>query len=321
MRADRLVAIVLLLQARGQLTAGELAELLETSERTIRRDLDGLLMAGVPLYSQRGRNGGWALLGGHRLDLSGFTLEEAQALFLVAGSPAAAASGVEPGLRSALRKVFAALPESLRTHATAATQATVFDPLGWGRVAEDPPLLDQLRRAVLDRVQVDIDYAKSGAAPEARRIHPYGLIAKGGVWYLLAGTDRGRRTFRVSRMRAVRPTAAPVELPESFDLATEWASAQRDFLGALQVVRVEVEVAADSVLAFTSGLRGWASAEEVGGSSAEWRTLVAMVPSIHAAAVHVAPLGGAVRVKSPPELRDQVVAIAEGLLEANRPGG
>jgi predicted DNA-binding transcriptional regulator YafY len=243
MRADRLVAIVLLLQARGQLTAGELAGLLETSERTIRRDLDALLMAGVPLYSLRGRNGGWALLGGHRLDLTGFTVEEAQALFLVAGSPASAVSGVEPGLRSALRKVFAALPESLRSHAAAATRATVFDPLGWGRAAEEPPLLDDVRSAVLQRVQVDIDYAKRGAPPEPRRVQPYGLIAKGGVWYLLAGTAHGRRTFRVSRVRAVRPTTLAVELPPSFDLAAEWASAQRDFLGALQVVRVHLRPA------------------------------------------------------------------------------
>jgi predicted DNA-binding transcriptional regulator YafY len=223
-------------------------------------------------------------------------------------------------LRSALRKVFAALPESLRSHAAAATQATVFDPLGWGRAAEEPPLLDDVRSAVLQRVQVDIDYAKRGAPPEPRRVQPYGLIAKGGVWYLLAGTAHGRRTFRVSRVRAVRPTTLAVELPPSFDLAAEWASAQRDFLGALQVVRVELEVAVDAVLAFTSGLRGWAGVEEVGGESAEWRTIVTMVPSIRAAAAHLASFGAAVRVKSPPELREEVLGIAEGLLEANRRG-
>jgi predicted DNA-binding transcriptional regulator YafY len=97
-RADRLVAIILLLQTRGQLTAGELAELLDTSERTVRRDLDALLTAGVPLYSQRGRGGGWALLGGHRLNLTGFTVEEAQALFLVAGTGSSAVAGVETAL-------------------------------------------------------------------------------------------------------------------------------------------------------------------------------------------------------------------------------
>ena len=73
MRADRLVAILLLLQTHGQLTAADLAERLETSERTIRRDLDALGAAGVPVYAQRGRGGGWALLGGHRLNLSGLT--------------------------------------------------------------------------------------------------------------------------------------------------------------------------------------------------------------------------------------------------------
>ncbi len=91
MRADRLVAVLLLLQTKGQVTAAEVAAELEVSERTARRDLEALGMAGIPVYSRQGRNGGWQLAGGGRTDLSGLTASEARALFLVAG-PASAAT-------------------------------------------------------------------------------------------------------------------------------------------------------------------------------------------------------------------------------------
>lgn len=326
-RADRLVAIVLLLQARGQQTAGQLAETLETSERTIRRDLDALLVAGVPLYSQRGRGGGWALLGGHRLDLSGFTAEEAQALFLVAGAGSPAFRGVEPGVRSALRKVFAALPEPLRAEADAAIETTVVEATGWWRSPEPPdeeePQLAPLRAAVLARVQVELEYAKPGAPPSRRRVHPYGLVAKGGVWYLLAGTAEGRRTFRVSRVQGVTRLEQPAEIPQGFDLASEWASAQRDFLARLPGTQVELEVEERAVLALTSLLKGWAEVTPFGTEALEqvavppgWRRLSVTVPHPRAALAPLASFGAKVRVLSPPELRADLARLGEELVLA-----
>ena len=126
MRADRLVAALLVLQERGRVTARQLAEELEVSERTARRDLEGLALAGVPVYSQPGRNGGWELIGGARTDLSGLTADEARALFLIAG-PAAAT----PDVRAALRKLVQALPATFREHAEAAAAAIVRDPASW----------------------------------------------------------------------------------------------------------------------------------------------------------------------------------------------
>ncbi|MGH9029351.1 MAG: helix-turn-helix transcriptional regulator, partial [Acidimicrobiales bacterium] len=311
--------IVLLLQSHGQLTAAQLAELLETSERTIRRDLEALSISGVPVYSQRGRGGGWALLGGHRLDLTGFTIEEAQALFLVAGAHAKSPSGVEPVVRSALRKVLNALPEPLRVHAAAATQASVVDPSGWGGAPDDAQFLSELRGAVIAKVQVEIDYAKPGGAPENRRVHPYGLVSKGGTWYLLAGTAHGRRTFRVSRVQAVRTTEDPVDLPEGFDLSDEWASAQHDFFSRMRVVEVELDVAEHRVLALSATLRGWATIEERAGSSPGWRRLSVWVPHTRAAAVQLAPFGGDVRVISPAELREELARIGHELIDLNSP--
>jgi predicted DNA-binding transcriptional regulator YafY len=314
-RADRLVAIVLLLQRDGRLTAGELAETLETSERTIRRDLDALCVAGVPLYPQRGRGGGWTLLGGHRLDLSGFTVEEARALFMVVGAQPG------PGLRSALRKLLAALPEPLREEASAAERASYTDPARWGRDREDPPALAGLQAAVMNRVQVEIRYRKPGREAEWRRVDPYGLVAKAGTWYLLAGTAAGRRTFRVSRIEEVAATEDPVVLPERFDLAHEWQRAERDFARRMSLVEVDLEVARTAVLPLTATLKGWVEYEEVdsegsGNASSDWRRLRASFPHLEAAAVHLAPFGSRVRVSSPLELRRRLLEIGEGLVSA-----
>lgn len=316
MRADRLVAIVLLLQVHGQLTAAQIAELLETSERTVRRDLDALCVAGVPLYSQRGRGGGWALLGGHRLDLTGFTAEEAQALFLVAGARGSDESGVGNSLHSALRKVFAALPEPLRAQADAATRSTLFDSSGWGRRQEGAPFLAELRSAVLARVQVEIDYAKPGGEPERRRLHPYGLVSKNGVWYLLAGTDRGRRTYRLSRLHRVTVTEQAAELPEGLDLASEWASAERDFLARTRSVEVELEVADRAVLFMTSVFRGWAGVDERPGAQPGWRRFVLSLPHAPGAAGQLAAFGGDVRVLAPAEVKDELARIGRELVAA-----
>ena len=100
MRADRLVATLLLLQARGRVTAAEVAKELEVSLRTARRDLEALSVAGIPVYSQTGRGGGWSLVGGARTDLSGLTAAEARALFLVAGPSAAVTREAGPATPS-----------------------------------------------------------------------------------------------------------------------------------------------------------------------------------------------------------------------------
>jgi predicted DNA-binding transcriptional regulator YafY len=314
-RADRLVAIVLLLQRHGQLAAGELAEMLETSERTIRRDLDSLCVAGVPLYSQRGRGGGWALLDGHRLDLSGFTVQEARALFMVGGGEQG------PGVRSALRKLLAALPEPLKEEASAAERVSYTDPARWGRDRSEPPALGALQGAVMSRVQVEIHYRKPGREPEWRRVHPYGLVAKAGTWYLLAGTPAGRRTFRVSRVEEITLTEDAAVLPDGFDLAGEWHEAERDFTRHISLVEVDLEVAPSAVLRLTAMLRGWVEYEELEGTTDEepsgWRHLRASFPHLEVAAGSLAPFGSDIRVSSPEELRRRLVEIGEGLVSSH----
>jgi len=219
-RADRLVATLLLLQSKGRVTAAEVAEELEISERTARRDLEALGMAGIPVYSQAGRGGGWSLLGGARTDLSGLTSAEARTLFLVAG-PSSAAT---PEAKSALRKLVQALPETFRADAEAAASAVMLDPASWGdRPAAPPPFLDELQRAVVDGIKIELGYANRERVESQRTVSPLGLVQKGRTWYLIAGTDKGVRTFRVWRVKTVERTDEPAERPAGFDLAETWA--------------------------------------------------------------------------------------------------
>ena len=180
MGADRLVAILLMLQAKGQVTAAQVARELEVSERTARRDLDALGMAGLPIYSRQGRNGGWQLLGGARTDLSGLTSDEARALFLVAGP----SSTATPEIKAALRKLVRALPETFRDHAEAASIAVVTDPSGWGTTAQSrpaPKYLDAIQKLVIEAEQAVLGYVDRERNTTQRTVHPLGLAMKGGT--------------------------------------------------------------------------------------------------------------------------------------------
>ncbi|MET8407728.1 WYL domain-containing protein [Streptomyces sp. NPDC005195] len=175
MKADRLVATLLLLQARGRVTVREVAEELEVSERTARRDLEALTSAGVPVYSQRGRGGGWSLVGGARTDLTGFTSREIGALFLAAGPLSAS-----PELRAALRKLMRAVPAPMRPHAEAAAKAILVDSLDWSRAAGGSgPHRHALERAVLDGRQVRLGYAHADRAPAEGDLGEDGSGARG----------------------------------------------------------------------------------------------------------------------------------------------
>ncbi|WP_193612166.1 helix-turn-helix transcriptional regulator [Nocardioides lijunqiniae] len=220
MRADRLVAALLLLQSRGRLTAAQLADELEVSVATARRDLEAMSAAGIPVYPQPGRGGGWALVGGARTDLSGLSAPEAQALFLLVG-PAAAVSGEA---KTALRKLVQALPTTFRADAEAAAGATMIDPTRWGeRDRARPPLVDRLQESVVRRTMVRLVYADARGRESERVVEPWGLVDKDEVWYLVAGTEHGRRTFRLDRVVTSEPTEETFERPADFELEQAWA--------------------------------------------------------------------------------------------------
>jgi predicted DNA-binding transcriptional regulator YafY len=249
MRADRLVATLLFLQSRGRVTADEVAEELEVSARTARRDLEALSVAGIPVYSQSGRGGGWSLIGGARTDLSGLTAAEARTLFLIAGP----SSAITPQAKAALRKLIHALPETFRAEAEKAASAIVLDPARWGGTAPTPPpYLEALQLAVVQGVQVRLGYRDRTGAVSERTVHPLGLVSKGSVWYLVADTDAGLRTFRIWRVQSVQLTEEAVRRPAGFDLATAW----QDIVARLDERRESTRVRALADPVITGPLRG-----------------------------------------------------------------
>jgi predicted DNA-binding transcriptional regulator YafY len=321
MRAERLVAIALLLQAHGHMTAAELARRLEVSNRTIRRDLDALLLSGLPLYSQRGRGGGWALLDGHAINLSALTAEEAQALFLVTGPELLAGLGLEDGLSSALRKLLAALPAATRERASLTRRAVHIDPTRWGQQTQAAPAaLASLRAAVVAGVQVDLTYAKPGEDAALRRVHPYGLVSKSAVWYLVAGTDAGVRTFRVSRVVAAAVTEDAVERPDGFDLVRAWEDINRRRTPWWREgVRVEFQVRPDVIAAVTSAFPEQYQLEPFDDPAGHAGRFTASFPSVHEAACELIYLGEGVRVLEPPSVRAELVRIGHRLIAAHTP--
>ena len=220
MRADRLVATLLLIQSRGRVTAAEVATELEVSVATARRDLEALAAAGIPVYPQPGRGGGWSLVGGARTDLTGLSAPEANALFTLVGPGAA----VTPDAKAALRKLVQALPETFRAAAEAAAGSIVIDPGRWGDVHDDrPDDVRLLQDAVVRQRKVRLRYLDRTGQGSERVVDPWGLVDKDGVWYLVAGTDAGRRTFRVDRIAGAEVLADAAPRPADFDLADAWA--------------------------------------------------------------------------------------------------
>lgn len=310
MRADRLVAVLLLLQRRGQVTAAQVAAELEVSERTARRDLDALGMAGIPVYAQQGRNGGWRLAGGGRTDLSGLTAAEAQALFLVAGP----SSRATPALKAALRKLVRALPEPLREGAEAASTAVVVDPSGWDRPVRGrppPPHLEAVQRAVVDGEQVQLGYMARDRSTSTRVVHPFGLAAKGAVWYLVAGTDAGLRTFRVDRITSVAPTGDPVAKPDGFDLAEAWALIADEVDRKRTPILAQAAAAPDTVWMVRAVL---GNRVRIGPTGDDGRVRLEMRGhSVRSLAGEIAGFGAGLEVLEPPELRSALAGIGRDL--------
>lgn len=228
MKSERLLAILLLLQTRGRVPAHELAERLEVSVRTIYRDIEALSGSGVPVYAERGRHGGIALLPGYRTDVTGLTADESRALFVLAAEGTHAALGLDAALGSALRKVMAALPAPHRPGAELAARRILVDPVRWLGGPQPAVDLETLQDAVFSDRRVEVRYRHGGrSTARAYTLDPYGLVAKAGVWYLVADRDEVPMLLRVDRVEAATVTAEPVRRRKGVELADVWEALRR----------------------------------------------------------------------------------------------
>ncbi|MEV0755499.1 WYL domain-containing protein [Streptosporangium sp. NPDC050280] len=248
MRADRLVSLVLLLRQHGRLSAAALARELEVSTRTVLRDIEALSAAGVPVYAERGRHGGFALLPGFRTELTGLTPDEALALLIAGSRRGAQTFGLGSALASAMLKVVDALPESYRDTAAGAAERLLIDPetdlLSRRLVAEEAPdtVVAEVLRAVLSGHRLRIHYAAVDQTPGWRTVDPIGLVTVRDRGYLLATRSGADRTYRLSRILAAEELPEPAQRPDRVDLDRAWQERSTRFRAGGDQVTVLVRV-------------------------------------------------------------------------------
>lgn len=324
MRASRLLSLLLMLQTRGRMTAQELADELEVSVRTIYRDVDALSSSGVPVYADRGPDGGYSLLDGYRTQLTGMTADEADALALAGMPEAAAELGLSRVLSAAQLKVNAALPAELSDRAGRIAERFHLDAPGWFREAEHVPTLTGIADAVWNQRVIRVRYRRwstGGRDPVVdRELEPLGVVLKAGTWYLVAATHEGSgeaRTYRISRVQTLETLDVHFTRPDDFDLWRFWnhgTSALAETLyqaeATIRISPAGWELAGHVLRPHTARALGESSwpADDQG-----WRTAVIPVESLAEARSELLALGADVEVLDPPALRDLMRDAATGL--------
>ena len=316
MRADRLISILMLLQTNGRMTADDLAERLEVSPRTIYRDLDALSGAGVPVYAERGPNGGCMLMESYRTNLTGLNEKEVQALFMFTVPGLLADLGADKASEAAMLKLMASLPAPFQQDAAFVQKRLHLDPGAWFQSEEEVPYLSLVQTAVWQNQRLRLNYRRGDGQWVKQLIDAYGLVAQASVWYVVGGI-RGEKiqVYRVSRIMDAELTGSNFERPADFDLAAYWQSWRDQFEARQNRLTVQLRVPPSSgpllALVFGEGivaaLLTAPSAEDTAGNV----LLSVTFDSLETACRQLLGLGTAVDVISPPELRQHLYERAQ----------
>lgn len=315
------MTLLFLLQQRGRATAAELAAALEVSERTVYRDVEALLAAGVPLWTEQGRAGGIRLLDGWRTRLDGLTGREAAAIFAVGVPELLAELGLGASLTAARAKVLAGLPAPLREYASAIADRFHLDAPGWFQQAEATTQLTVVADAVASARRLRMDYRR-GQTAVTREVDPLGLVAKAGVWYLVARVGEDVRTYRVARIVSATQLEEFTRPPD-FSLAAWWARSSATFERSLlrETVRLRLN---------RHGLRGLRNATDEHAAAVAlatagppdedgWRELDLEVESLPVATTQLLSLGAGVEVVAPAGLRAALAELGLAIAARNAP--
>ena len=318
MRASRLVALLMLLQARGRLTAAQLAGELEVSVRTIYRDVGALAAAGVPLYSDAGRDGGYRLLSGYRTRLTGLTSDEAEVL-LLGGLPGPAADlGMGSALAGAQRKLLAALPVELRDRASLVGERFHLDAPGWYHDAEPLPHLAAVAGAVWQQRTLRLRYRRWREPTDVTRlVDPLGLVLKAGRWYLVAHCAEHVRTYRVAQVLDAEVLATRFERPRGFELAAYWRRYLADFDVRRHRGVAELRLSPRGVQRLAQLMDpvvGAAAARNAVADCDGWVRTCIPIETIEHAVGELLRLGADVEVLAPVEVRRHIAAAAAAMV-------
>lgn len=319
MRADRLISILMLLQSRGRLTARQLAEALEVSERTIYRDVQALSSSGVPVYAEYGPGGGLALLDSYRTTLTGLDDDELRALFMMFSVPGPLEKlGVSHKLKSALLKVSAALSGGRRMDEEKVRQRILLDWSWWLHEQEPVPHLQGIQEAVWENFCLRLHYRTILLVSIDVEVEPYGLVSKAGIWYLVAGVGGAPRVYRVSWLMNVEKLQKHFERPAGFDLQAFWQKWCEEYEQQMQVFQARLRISPQLLpyLPLFFGRRVIEQVSRFGPPDPDgWVTLTLPFENLEAARQRVLSLGSAVEVLEPEALRYSVIDYARQIVD------
>jgi predicted DNA-binding transcriptional regulator YafY len=314
-RADRLLSILLLLQANHQMTSRDLASRLEVSERTIHRDMEALSGAGIPVTAARGLGGGWSLLGDYRTSLTGLNEAEIQSLFLTKPAKLLADLHLEKAADGALLKLMASLPSTFRPGAERARQRIYVDVSGWSRREEAVPFLPVLQEALWMERKLAIRYERGDCEPVERLISPLGLVAKGSVWYLVGAVDGHVRTYRVSRISQVDVLDEAAPIPVEFNLAEYWEQSASTLQSSAPKYLASFWVSPAVVLRLSFAGRFARVMETDETDERSWKKVHVGFDVEEMACEYAVSFGPNLEVIEPLTLREKVVAMTKATLE------
>lgn len=317
MRADRLLVAVQLLRRHGRLSASDLARRLEVSRRTVLRDMEALSAAGVPVYAERGRDGGFALVPGFEPDVEPLSEAETQAVFLAGGQHAAEMLGLGDSFTAALRKLATRLPDDDHRRVEHVRERIVLDAGSWLRDRVEPDALVEVQRAVLADERIRIRYqSRAASRPGTRTVDPWGMLQVGTTWYLIAA-HRGRpRTYRIARIHDVTRLGEPCRRPPDLDLRQLWEQLREDFRSVpatevvLRVHRPRLPVVLGQLRVTMLGEPSYVDDDP--------ELVRVPVRNLDGAAAALAGFGDEVTVLAPPALRELIVQRAERAVAHHR---
>jgi predicted DNA-binding transcriptional regulator YafY len=317
MRASRLLNVLTILQARGRVTATALAGACQVSVRTIYRDVDALSAAGIPIYADRGAEGGYRLLDGYQVRLNGLSSLEAETLFFAGLSGPAADLGLGADMAAAETKLLAALPQDLRQSAVRARNRFLFDSPAWFERAEDVPHLARIAKAVWRQNRLAFEY-ESWKGRKKRLVDPLGIVLKAGAWYLAGQVDDGVRTYRVARMTKVEVQAETFMRPTGFDLATYWQHATKRLDAELHHRSAKIRVSPQGLKVLPHALSPYvwkhAIVDRVTDGNG-WRTVTLPVGNDRLVGFDLLRLGAEIEVIEPQDLREEMAKTAARLAQ------
>ncbi|KAA3658868.1 MAG: YafY family transcriptional regulator [Chloroflexi bacterium] len=319
MRADRLIAMLMLLQTKGRMTAQELSDRLEVSTRTVYRDLDALSASGVPVYAERGPNGGCELLERYRTNLTGLTEPEVKALFMFTVPNLMADLGADKASEAAMLKLTASLPAPFQKNADEVRSKLHLDAAGWFQPKDPVPYLAMLQDAVWQEQRVRMEYRRGDGRWVKRLIDPLGLVAKASVWYVVGAIYGGMTmVYRVSRIQSAEVTGSHFVRPVNFDLNAFWQAWVDQFEQKQASFSVSIRVQPEGVVSLTHQLgEGVMQLVMAAESMAQDGSVVIdlQFASVEDACQKLAGLGTAVQILTPDSLRQHLAEHAKSLLE------